>query len=162
MIIRFFIAWFLVGLYSCGTHDKATPRAEAPPPVASLVPSKLTIKIQGLKHTEGQVCLSVFDSDHGFPDDISVSVMADCFPAADTIVLEDKLNQGSEYGISLFHDENGNHVLDKIGPFGIPKEPFGFSNNPKISFGPPDFSSVKFNFDHSDMVITITLVNLLG
>ena len=42
------------------------------------------------------------------------------------------------YSISVFHDENNNGVLD-TGFFGIPSEPYAFSNNPSRSFGPPNF-----------------------
>ena len=42
------------------------------------------------------------------------------------------------YSISVFHDENNNGILD-IGLFGIPSEPYAFSNNPSTSFGPPSF-----------------------
>ena len=50
------------------------------------------------------------------------------------------------YSISLFHDENNNGVLDTKGFFGIPSEPYGFSNNPSTTFGLnniPHFS-IKF------------------
>jgi uncharacterized protein (DUF2141 family) len=43
------------------------------------------------------------------------------------------------YALALIHDENGNGKLDTT--FGIPREGFGFSNNPAIHFGPPSFKS---------------------
>jgi uncharacterized protein (DUF2141 family) len=43
------------------------------------------------------------------------------------------------YAIMLYHDENNNDELDKKGLFGLPGEPYGFSNNPLIFFGPPSF-----------------------
>ncbi len=43
------------------------------------------------------------------------------------------------YALALIHDENGNGKLDTM--MGIPKEGFGFSNNPAIRFGPPSFAS---------------------
>ena len=48
------------------------------------------------------------------------------------------------YSISLFHDENNNGVLDTKGFFGIPSEPYGFSNNPSTTFGPPSFEKCTF------------------
>ena len=47
-----------------------------------------------------------------------------------------------EYGISLFHDTNGNHQMD-FEPSGMPKENYGVSNN-VMSFGPPQWSDAKF------------------
>ena len=60
-----------------------------------------------------------------------------------------------EYAISIFHDENKDTKLNK-NFFGIPTEDYGFSNNPKIRFGPPSFKecAIKVN---SDQLITINL-----
>ncbi len=60
-----------------------------------------------------------------------------------------------EYGISMFHDVNNNHKLDKSW-LGKPKEPIGFSNNAKPKFGPPDFKEMKFMFQKNES-ITIDL-----
>ena len=40
--------------------------------------------------------------------------------------------------LELHNDENNNTKLD-AGMFGIPKEPWGMSNNVKATFGPPKF-----------------------
>lgn len=45
------------------------------------------------------------------------------------------------YALALIHDENGNGRLDTV--MGIPREGFGFSNNPAIRFGPPSFKSAS-------------------
>ena len=46
------------------------------------------------------------------------------------------------YGITLFHDKNGNKIMD-FEPNGMPKEMFGVSNN-IMSYGPPQWSDAKF------------------
>ena len=60
------------------------------------------------------------------------------------------------YSISLFHDENNNGVLDTKGFFGIPSEPYGFSNNPSTTFGPPSFEKCTLLVDR-DKKISIEL-----
>lgn len=52
----------------------------------------------------------------------------------------DNLPSGT-YALALIHDENGNGKLDTV--MGIPREGFGFSNNPAIRFGPPSFKSAS-------------------
>ena len=47
------------------------------------------------------------------------------------------------YAIAVIHDENSSKELE-TGIFGIPKEGVGFSNNPKIIFGPPSFKDASF------------------
>lgn len=50
------------------------------------------------------------------------------------------------YALSIYHDENANDLLDKeyILGIGIPKEPYGFSNNFIPGFSPPKFNECSF------------------
>ena len=73
-----------------------------------------------------------------------------------TISLEIANVKTGVYSISLFHDENNNGVLDTKGFFGIPSEPYGFSNNPSTTFGPPSFEKCAFLID-KDKQISIEL-----
>ncbi len=59
------------------------------------------------------------------------------------------------YAASSFHDENGNDKLDTNG-LGIPKEDYGFSNNPNAMFGPPSFSKARFSVSENT-TLTISL-----
>lgn len=56
--------------------------------------------------------------------------------------LEFELPEGV-YAIKLFLDLNGNQKVD-TNFLGIPKEPFGFSNNAKARLGPPSFEAAAF------------------
>src|SRR5262245_49789263 len=38
-----------------------------------------------------------------------------------------------DYGVAVFHDENSNGKMDKY-VLGIPLEPYGFSNNVRVTF----------------------------
>ena len=73
-----------------------------------------------------------------------------------TISLEIANVKTGVYSISLFHDENNNGVLDTKGFFGIPSEPYGFSNNPSTTFGPPSFEECTFLINE-DKQISIKL-----
>ena len=62
------------------------------------------------------------------------------------------------YVIAGIHDLDNNGVL--TGNFlGIPKEPFGFSNNKRGNFGPPKWEDVLIKFSESNKKI---LINLKG
>lgn len=61
------------------------------------------------------------------------------------------------YAAVAFHDENSNIKLDKR--FGIPIEPFGFSNHAKAKFGPPKFSAAMFKITDRPKSIRIILNN---
>ena len=47
------------------------------------------------------------------------------------------------YAAQAYHDENGNHVLDRNW-LGIPTEGLGFSNDARFHFGPPRFGEAAF------------------
>lgn len=50
--------------------------------------------------------------------------------------------QPGEFAIKALHDVNGNGDMD-LNLIGLPKEPYGFSNDVMGAFGPPDFDEAK-------------------
>jgi uncharacterized protein (DUF2141 family) len=83
------------------------------------------------------VRFAIFNSADGWPDDKTKAVRYGSLPAnGGTLTFTIAgLPEGS-YGISVLHDENENHKLDRD-LFGRPKEGIGFGNNPKIGFSTP-------------------------
>lgn len=61
------------------------------------------------------------------------------------------------YAVQVFQDLNGNGVLDS-NFLGMPTEPIGFSNNPKLSFGPPGFDAVAVSITDRPVTIPVTLI----
>lgn len=109
----------------------------------------LTIEIVGIRKDTGKVFLALYDKKETFLKSNSKGTKA---------VVENKkaiaqfkgLKKG-EYAISIFHDENDNNTMDtKI--FGIPKEPYGFSNDATGFIGPPKFEDAKFLMDSNKTI----------
>ncbi|WP_313577331.1 DUF2141 domain-containing protein [Brevundimonas sp.] len=48
------------------------------------------------------------------------------------------------YGMKAFHDVNGNGKMD-VNPFGMPTEPFAFSNNAVGNMGPARWDRARFD-----------------
>ena len=59
------------------------------------------------------------------------------------------------YGVTIFHDKNGNKILD-FEPNGMPKEMYGVSNNP-MSYGPPQWNDAKFDVASEPVSLDIRL-----
>jgi len=59
-----------------------------------------------------------------------------------------------QYGLKILHDQNANGKMD-TNPFGIPVEPFAFSNNAKGRMGPAQWSDAAFDVK-GDTVQNIT------
>ncbi len=99
-------------------------------PTKAELKSNLIVEVDGLKNQTGEICLKLFGTSAGFPDNNERAVKRQCVKIAEnppTIVLKD-IPSGS-YAISLFQDLNGDHKLNR-GSTGIPIEGYGFSNNP--------------------------------
>lgn len=53
--------------------------------------------------------------------------------------------EATDYAIGVYHDQNANNKFDKRPPFGLPAEPYGVSNNPKMQFAPPTINEALFH-----------------
>lgn len=106
----------------------------------------LTIEISGMDTDKGKVFLALYSSKETFLKKSKTTKGANAVVKDKKAVAYFKGLKKGEYAISLFHDENDNNKMDtKI--FGIPKEPYGFSNNAKGFMGPPKFKDAKFLVD---------------
>jgi len=64
------------------------------------------------------------------------------------------------YAMAMYQDTNGNRHFDH-GTFG-PTEPYGFSRNPHLFFGPPSLGQVKFTAAEGETVVHVRLRNPVG
>lgn len=105
----------------------------------------LKITVNNFENIKGklQVCLTDKKEDFLKQCDYAKTVAV----TNNTISLKIANIKTGVYSVSLFHDENNNGVLDTKGLFGIPSEPYGFSNNPRTTFGPPSFENCTFLID---------------
>ena len=115
--------------------------------------SKLTITIKKLRNDRGVVYVALFSDEKGFDSNRPIRGGAVPISERTAQIVFGNLPSG-EYGISFFHDENKNGVLDS-NLLGIPTEGFGFSNDAMGLFGPPGFSKVVFPYrdDSSEIVL---------
>jgi uncharacterized protein (DUF2141 family) len=121
---------------------------------------QLLIKASGFESDKGQVLFVVVDSPEAY-DDLGANDSAANSIARSLVKIVSGKAQGcfvlpvGWYAVSVVHDENNNSVLD-ANFLGIPKEPYGFSNNPR-GLGKPSFEAVKFRLDASPKTIEVTV-----
>ena len=104
--------------------------------------SKLTVIIKNLKTQEGKVGITLFDSDEKFLEQGLVEKTVKSSATGFVEIVIENLPHGT-YAISAMHDQDGDGELDTA-VFGIPTEPYGFSNDARGKFGPPSFDDSKF------------------
>jgi uncharacterized protein (DUF2141 family) len=85
----------------------------------------------------------VFTSPDGWPEDTRKAFRAGPTPIPpgqrQATVIWQNLPPGN-YAVAAIHDENSNAHLDR-NLFGIPKEGFGFANNPHVALSAPGFKA---------------------
>lgn len=115
----------------------------------------LMVKLENIEDQKGQIMIAVYDSEKEFPNGKGI--------AGKKAGLKDelcfKLSPG-RYAIAVYHDLNNNERLDK-NMLGIPKEAFGFSNNPKITTGAPSFDKAAVTVTNENTTIVIRLKKFL-
>lgn len=121
----------------------------------------LTVEINGLRNQKGMVCLSLFSGEQGFPNESDRAIASRFVEAKEDSVLAifDQLSPG-EYAVAVIHDDNEDGKLN-TGIFGIPKEGFGFSRNPKIGMRAPKFEETAVQVSGDDTKIQIDMKYLM-
>jgi uncharacterized protein (DUF2141 family) len=126
---------------------------------AATDPSFVDVSVAGQRSDRGmlRVCLTR-DPAH-FPDCAGdPAAVSASFPADQTSLRLGPIAHGT-WALSVFHDENGNGKLDTM--LGVPKEGFGFSRNPPLTFGPPKFERVGLVVDEDRVSAAVRLRYLL-
>lgn len=90
----------------------------------------------------GSVMVALYDSETAWGGGAPVAQMrVDAASDAPTAVFRG-LPAGT-YGAKVFHDVDGDGQMD-VNPFGIPTEPYAFSNNAVGRMGPPEWDQARF------------------
>jgi uncharacterized protein (DUF2141 family) len=97
--------------------------------------------VAGLKSDAGQVRVAVFAARERWLKDAAYARILDIESRRCEWLIPDV--PYGEYAVAVFHDENGNGRNDR-GLFGLPKEPYGFSNNARRKLGAPRWEQAKF------------------
>jgi uncharacterized protein (DUF2141 family) len=123
--------------------------------------SAVTVEVSNLGAEKGQIFLAVYDSPDAFPDQPSralVKVIQPLESGASSVSLNVDLRAG-RYAIAAFLDRNKNGKLD-TNILGAPKERFGFSRNPRILTGAPNFHECAFEVTDQKGIQKIRLQKL--
>ncbi len=116
--------------------------------------SNLIIHITGFENSKGVAKVALVNSKKNYSEDIPFKGYN--FSIINNRVIKTITLPYGEYAIKVYHDENGNDEMDTR-MFGIPKERYGFSNDARGAFGPPEYEDALFKLDSPKKEIIITL-----
>lgn len=123
--------------------------------LSSLSPSRaqasqpeLTVTFTGIEEVKGQLLIRITHENGDIKNESTIPVNEK--KPSFSIKLP-----SANYGVSAFHDVNSNNKLDREFT-GMPSEKYGFSNNARGTFSPPDLEETLINLDR-DQSISIKL-----
>jgi|GEM_PF-2007027 len=136
-------------------------------PVVTNLPV-ITLIISNIEDIEGSMYIALYNSESSWDDDIGDGEQGNQYTFAIPEVTDNTLSidfpnlEVGTYAFSTFHDLNNNSILDLDNLLNlIPQEPFGFSNNPSITFSSPSFGDCSFDVGAMDsVVVEIELMSL--
>ena len=118
--------------------------------------ARLDLTINGITDISGTLAIAVFATETTFESRSNQVAEARLPVRARSMSWTFELTAPASYAIIVFQDTNGNGELD-LGRFGIPQEPYGFSNNARSAFGPPGFRKARIEFDTGNLTHEIDL-----
>ncbi|GEO01595.1 hypothetical protein NSE01_34270 [Novosphingobium sediminis] len=119
----------------------------------------LTINVGNVRVAKGNIHVDICPQEKFLKDDCPWSGDAPARLGTTQVIVRDV--PPGLYAAQAFHDENSNTKVDRA-LFGIPKEGVGFSNDARISFGPPSWKNAVFGYHVPQATITFKLRYFLG
>ena len=121
--------------------------------------ANLEVDVSALRSDKGQLRFCLTADPVRFPSCVGdARAIARSVPASQHLVRFEALPRGN-YAIAIIHDANSNAKLDTFA--GIPREGFGFSNNPPLGFGAPRFDAARFKLEGATTSQSISMRYLL-
>lgn len=147
-----------VGVFLCWLLIAGAASAQAQPAEAETdhQTGTLRIVVDNIEEAKGAIAAGLFRGQEAY-EAMNNPFSGAKLPLTDTTCtwIVEGLPYG-DYAVTLYHDKNNNGELDS-NLLRIPKEPYGFSNNARPTFGPPDFEAVKVTVAAPDTTIRIAL-----
>lgn len=118
--------------------------------------ASLTITFQGMTRQAGDIRAQIFDSEAAYRGR-GQPVAAFAVPVAgDNVSTTVTGLKPGRYAVRAFHDVDGDGRFS-TNAFGIPTEPFAFSNDATGAFGPASWSDAAFEIGAGDATTVITI-----
>ena len=117
----------------------------------------LKVEVTNVKNGSGKLWFAVFKPNEKFGEGKPSIYKIQDVKSANSQVVTFQLEPG-RYAVAVYHDLNENGILDK-NFIGIPKEPYGFSQNFRPRFSPPTFNDCAFSVSVEGGQISVKLTN---
>ena len=162
-VVRHPIGGMLAGLVLAVLgFGPATAQQAAALPVADCADDgrshPIVITVTDIQKASGSITVYLYDDRPDAFLDGEQKVLKQRFPAqlGEVVVCVPAPRPGT-YAVALYHDVNANTDFDR-NFLGLPTEPFGISNNPRLALSRPDHADAAFSVPAGGAALTIKLV----
>ena len=114
------------------------------------------VTVKGLRTDKGQLRLAIFNDPQEFPRGDEIRSLNIQTKSGEVIAIFKDMKPGV-YALAIHHDENFNKEMD-TNFIGLPKEGYGFSNDARVFFGPPNFEAASFIIGEKFKKISLHIV----
>lgn len=115
---------------------------------------KIHVQVEGFKNEDGTVKIALVNSKESYQSNEEIFMGAKEKITGKKVSYTFENVPYGEYALKIFHDENNNDKFD-TNFFGVPKEPYGFSNNVRGKFGPPSYDDAKFELKEKEINLSV-------
>ena len=125
-------------------------------PAWSAFAVELTVDIERVGAHTGRLTVFLYDSEEAWNGKRDALRMQRAHPdGSDRLQVRFDGLKAGRYGVMVLHDKDGNRRFD-VGPLGIPKDDYGFSNNPLV-FSKPGIERIAFALPATGMRISVRM-----
>lgn len=122
----------------------------------SSVSAQLEVKVTGVETFSGTIYIGIYSSEATYMvEEKAIELVMVPVESMDVSYLFEGLQAGN-YAITLFQDLNSNKVIDK-NFFGVPNEPYGFSNNARGIISTPTYEETSFYYSGDSVSMNIKI-----
>jgi len=120
--------------------------------IAKVGYTQKTVTICGAEPNKGQILIAVYTDEKSFPvEGKELKGYIEKVNNKGCVVKTLSNLPNGTYAFAAVYDANSNNQMDK-NMMGFPKEAYGFSNDARGTFGPPNFSDAKVSFTENTSI----------
>ncbi len=119
--------------------------------------NEIRLVVTGVKRNAGRITADLYrNQEDGFLKKRGRIVQVKFAAKAPTTSFCITAPKTGSFAIAVYHDQNANDGFDKS-PIGLPAEPWGISNNPKVRFSAPPVEKALFEVSPAGAELEIKL-----
>lgn len=122
---------------------------------ATAQPASLEVSFNGIETPKGNIMMVLFNSEESYNTEKPLRAVMVAADKADVKTLIEGLSPG-RYAVKSFHDIDGDNKMGS-NPYGMPTEPFAFSNNARGQMGPAAWADAEFEVKAGTNITKITI-----